>query len=347
MKRTVTPLAVAALAAAVLAGPTSAAPSTSVGLAYLTGNQTLQVGVAGPTGAGAHTVGMGGEPLLSPNGQLLAASTNSPNGPALLIYSTTSGTVLEKFLNINKQAGTPLSWSGDSRFLAVAVTDTTATRGLGTSHLAVLDTMTGTLTSIAPGMTEGASFNPSGARLVYAVVPSFKLGAPVNLFTVNADGTQNKQITHNGRSLNPVWGSQGIVFDRERLRGKSAAPAYQIYEMRGSRQVQITHTKPPPLQSGLVPMAVSADGTKLQAEFEGEDTSEAWTVDLSTKRAIQIKVGRQSVEGWGISRDGKRVLVSIGGFEAPPRAGMVATVPFGGGRPTVLVKHANNPSWNQ
>jgi hypothetical protein len=39
------------------------------------------------------------------------------------------------------------------------------------------------------------------------------------------------------------------------------------------------------------------------------------------------------------------VLVDVGGFEQSPSHGTVETLPFAGGRPTVLVKHAGDPVW--
>ena len=38
---------------------------------------------------------------------------------------------------------------------------------------------------------------------------------------------------------------------------------------------KLTHVRVGPLVQGLVPLAFSADGARLLAEFEGEDTSEA------------------------------------------------------------------------
>jgi hypothetical protein len=53
------------------------------------------------------------------------------------------------------------------------------------------------------------------------------------------------------------------------------------------------------------------------------------------------------VTPWGISRDGKRVLVDVGGFEGPANAGKVESLSFAGGSPTILAQHGNVPSWDQ
>lgn len=50
---------------------------------------------------------------------------------------------------------------------------------------------------------------------------------------------------------------------------------------------------------------------------------------------------------FGVSSGGNQVLVQLGGFEGPPSSGSVAVMPWAGGTPTVLVKHAGDPSWNR
>jgi hypothetical protein len=100
------------------------------------------------------------------------------------------------------------------------------------------------------------------------------------------------------------------------------------------------------LASGLVPLAFSSDGRRLLAEFEGQDTSEAWTVSVPTRRARRVTVRGRSVVGAGISRDGRTLLIEEGAFLEAAAAGRVATVPFAGGRSRVLVSHGAQASWN-
>lgn len=230
----------------------------------------------------------------------------------------------------------PLTWSPDSRYLA-----------FGASGLNVVDVRTGRATRIASGHIAGVSFAPSAPdRLVYGRSKSLALSSPVNLYTAHANGTHRAQLTRDGHSANPVWGRRGIVFDRVTLRGMNA-PVYQLYLLSGRHATQISHVTPPPLQDGLVPLAVSHDGNHLVAAYEGEDTFEAYTVDLNTDTVRQLTDGTRNVSPYGISRNGKRVLVGLGAFENAPSAGEVATMPFHGGSPTVLVKHGADASWNQ
>ena len=110
---------------------------------------------------------------------------------------------------------------------------------------------------------------------------------------------------------------------------------------------RLTNTKVEPLLQGLYPTAWSANGSRLLAEFEGQDTSYAVTVNPKTgaQRAID-KRGRAGFVGTAISKDGGTVLGYTGGFD-PGVAHDVATYPYGGGPRKILVKSAFDPDWNR
>jgi hypothetical protein len=90
---------------------------------------------------------------------------------------------------------------------------------------------------------------------------------------------------------------------------------------------------------------VSANGNRILAAFVGEDTYEAWTIQISPRRVKQITLGQDSVQPAGISSDGKRLLLDIGSFETSPSNGTVETMPFAGGRMSKVVAGAD-ASWN-
>jgi hypothetical protein len=48
----------------------------------------------------------------------------------------------------------------------------------------------------------------------------------------------------------------------------------------------------------------------------------------------------------GLSTDGATVLVNEGGVDGPASEGRVATLPFAGGRTTVLAAQGSQASWN-
>jgi Tol biopolymer transport system component len=327
-----------------LAAATTAAAAP--GLAYMTGGtKPLQVWSADADGSHARRLGPGVSPALSPNGAMVAATLTAQHGHALAIYPSNGGKP-RSYLDIHQVNARPLAWSPDSRYLAVALIDN-QTPNVGQAGLELVDTRTGHAAKVASGVIQGASFAPTGAdRVVYALAASTQFSSTTNLFSRRAAGGSATQLTHDGHSLYPVWGKRGIAFD-EVQSVKTKSPAFSIALLHGGHKTQITHMKISLLQDGLEPIAVSGDGRHLLAEFIGEDTSEAFAVDLVTHKKRELKVAGQPVPGWGISRDGTRVLVDIGGFENPASDGTVETVPFSGGNPTVLVRHAGNPSWNQ
>jgi hypothetical protein len=296
-------------------------------------------------GGSRRRLGPGEHPLISPDGgYYVAASATTFNGPALLLYSTEGGSPRPVFDSGN-QTATPLAWSPNGRYLAVALlgTSVSSARGAG---LAVIDTQTWTVKIVANGVISGASFDPSGApELVYGASASQLLKDPSNLHEVSVEGGKSTTLTHDGHSLNPVWGSKGIVFDRERMRGIAKAPVYQLWLMAGSHLTQLTSLKISALVDGLVPLAVSASGNRMVAEFVGEDTSNAWQIQISPRKVTQVTLGQDSVQAAGISSDGTRLLVDVGDFEQSSGSGSVDTLAFGGGG-VVKVAPGTNASWN-
>ncbi len=339
--------------AAVLAAAANAATAAPVRIAYETSGRQEQTRVVNSNGSGRKLLGTGQEPLVSPNGQMVAASPVGSHGHALVVYSTV-GKPTQVYLNLAQAIATALSWSPDSRYLAVDLEDTTASSTAsnpGAGGVAIVDTTTETVKRIARGFVWGASFDPvpnASDRLAYAVSGAHKLNSPTEIYASNADGSAQAQITHGGRSLNPVWGPKTIAYDRQRFRGDNA-PAYNIWQMNGdgSDRRQITHLRVGPLLDGLIPLAWSASGRRMVAEFVGEDTNEGYTVSVVSRTAKPIKVAHHnSVEANGISRNGKTVLVTLDAGENPTAVGQIATIPFSGGRPRVLARHAGFGSWN-
>ena len=199
--------------------------------------------------------------------------------------------------------------------------------------------------AVALGTGVDAAISPDGRRIAYARSALPRLLAHVDMYVANADGSGTRRITHDGRSLWPIWGPTQIAFTHERLR-RNDAPVYQLRVMRpdGSGVRQLTHLRIPRLLSGLTATAWSADGSRLLAEYGGQDTSEAWAVDVASGRARDLTGRFDGVIGADLSADGTTVLVQRGYFDDPRRQS-VATIPFQGGSATILVRRGSAPSW--
>jgi hypothetical protein len=334
-----------------------AAAAAPARLAYGTGTATSAqaVWVAAVNGTARVRLGLGNDPLLAPNGQFVAASlfgstANSEQGPALALYSAT-GAPARTYLSLATATAAPLAWSPDSRYLAVSFqsTSTNEAETARLSGLAVIDTSTAAVATIASGLIFGASFAADGSdRIAYGRASSMSLSAPTNVFVSAADGSGARALTSDGRSLNPVWGPRSIAYDRERRRPENA-PVYQIWlgSPSGGAPHKITNLRVPSLVSGLVPIAFSGNGSRLLAEFEGQDTSEAWTVAVAARRTRRVRVRGRPVVGSGISRDGRTLLIDENALEEPPSNGRVASIPFAGGHSRVLIAHGSQSSWNR
>jgi len=343
-------LAISALAAPSLA-PSAAQQPT---IAYVTqsGTSPPLVWTMHSDGSQKTSLGEGFSPQISPNGQQVAVSLfgagAGETGPALGIYSTT-GAPRQTYLSLKGETAQPLSWSPDGRYLAVDVQSTALKRGAQLSGLGILDTQSATLSMIAHGQLFGASFAPNGSdEVVYGLARSQSLAARVNVFRAKADGSGTVALTRDGRSLFPLWGPGAIAYDRERLR-RNDAPVYQIWlRSPAGRTRRLTNVRVRSLVSGLIPVAFSADGSRLLTQFVGQDTSEAWAVRVPSGRVHRLtrKGARLPLQAAGLSSDGATVLVDEGGLDGPASEGRVATLPFAGGRSTVLAAHGSQASWN-
>jgi hypothetical protein len=331
---------------------TPAAPLSRLTYLTETATSTSKVWIASLSGGEGKLLGPGQQPLLAPDGRSVAVSLFgvspgvSEHGPSIGIYPTEGGPIAN-YLSLETATATALAWSPDSRYLAVYRQSNETVDIAAGSGLDVIDTQTGTVASIAEGAIYGASFARDGSdRLVFALSHSLSPSARTNLYESEADGAGLHPVTSNGRSLNPVWGPRYIAYDRERTRHLS--PEYQIWlaSPSGASVRRLTHVAVGSLVQGLVPLAFSADGSRLLAEFEGEDTSGAYAVSVASGRARGVTVHGQMVQGAGISSDGSTLLVDEDSFEQPSSHGRIAVIPFAGGPSKVLVAHGSQASWN-
>jgi Tol biopolymer transport system component len=332
------PIAAAALALALVLVPAAdgyaAVPPK---LAYVTGIAALHpvVHVANSDGSGAIALGRGIDASISPDAASVAIVTPYTRRGTSLVVRPAAGGSARTLVQASDSIDV-LAWSPDSAHLAVVV---------NTKRLVSIDVASGARTLLAHGQIQGASFSADGSQIAYARAKSARLSAAVNVLVAAADGSGAHAITHDGRSLFPVWGPTQIAFTHERLR-RNDAPVYQLRVMDpdGSGVRQLTHMRIPRLLSGLTATDWSADGSRLLAEYGGQDTSEAWTVDVRSGRARDLTGRVDGTIGTALSPDGSTVLVQRGYFDDPEHQS-VATIPFRGGRAAVLVRHGSEPSW--
>lgn len=301
---------------------------------------------ANDSGGGAFKVGPGTNPRVSPDGDVIAYAREGSGGKRRLMLAAAAGGGSKAVLS-NLQESFYVTFSPDSGLVA-------AIRGpeLGKRKLVLIDVTSGTLLrTVASGYFSGVSFSPDGTELAYSVAPSESFPARSDVFTASIGGGKPVRITKDHRSLDPLWGPDGKIVFAKQLGAKNRkyGPKNELFLMNpnGSGQKRLTHTTVGALLQGLYPTAWSASGKQLLAEFEGQDTSYAVTVNARTGAQKPLdKVGEQGFVGTAISQDGTTVLGFTGGFEPSPNH-RVATVPYSGGKVRTLVMGAYEPDWSR
>jgi len=230
---------------------------------------------------------------------------------------------------------------------------------VGPKRLVLIDVVTGAQQMIGRGFFSGVSFAPEvgqGGQLVYGRSASEDFPSSTDVYRYDIPGGQPIRVpvpvrlTRDHRSTSPLWGPTGkIVFVKQLGAKRKYGPKNELYLMdpAGKQVRRLTHTKVGPLLLGLFPTQWSGNGKRLLTQFEGQDTTYAVTVNPKTgaQRPL-VEATEQGVIGTGLSTDGKFVLGATGGFEPGPGHNVV-TIPYGGGRPKVLVKNAFEPSWSR
>jgi Tol biopolymer transport system component len=311
--------------------------------------------VANDNGSGARRVGAGSNPRVSPDGtKIVFLRFGKGNQPSELMLASASGGTPTRLAS-GWQAPFVFAWSPDSSRVAVLLGPE-----VGKQRLTVIDVATGTQQTVAHGYFGGVSFSPqSSLQLVYSTAASEAFPPRSDIYRVDllppgatsVAAVKPQRLTSDQISTTPLWGPKGQIVFVKQLGAKKRkyGPKDELFLMslNGGKARQLTHTKVPPLLSGLGPTAWSASGKQLLAEFGGQDTTYAVTVNPKTgaERAL-TKERETGFVGTALSRDGKLVLGSLGGFEPGP-GHKVVSIPYKGGKPKVLAKNASEADWSR
>lgn len=310
--------------------------------------------VAADDGSGQHRIALGTDPRVSPDGDEIAYLR--PGGGRLelpeLMLATVSGAIPPRLLASEMHSSDAFAWSPDStKIAAVRVEED------GTEFLVLIDIVANTQRIVARGYFNGVGFDPESKQLVYGQARTEKfpprsdvyrfeipIGEPIRFIPP-------VRLTHDHRSLSPLWGPGNTIVFVKQLGAKQRryGPKNELFLMNsaGKGVRRLTHTKVDPLLSGLYPTQWSANGKRLLAEFEGQDTSYAVTVNPRTGAQRPVtKAREQGFAATALSADGKSILGMTGGFEPGP-GHKVLSIPYGGGQPTVLAMNAFEPDWSR
>ena len=337
-------------------GASLVAPASSQATLVFTRNPfSPTVFVANDNGSSARKLGAGSNPRVSPDGQTVAFyRVGKGNQPAELMVAPTSGGTARKLAS-GWQDPFVFAWSPDSTTIAVLLGPE-----VGKQRLTTIDVATGAQHTIAGGFFSGVSFSPQGSeQLVYARAASESFPPRSDIYRIDllppgamsVAAVTPQQLTSDHRSSSPLWGpNERIVFVKHLgEKHRQYGPKNDLFLMNpdGRGVKRLTHTKVAPLLSGLSPTEWSANGNRLLAEFGGQDTTYAVTVNPKTgaERAL-TKEGEVGFVGTALSKNGKFVLGSLGGFEPGP-GHKVVRIPYAGGKPKVLANNASEGDWSR
>jgi Tol biopolymer transport system component len=335
-----TKLIIALLALVALALPATAGAT----LTYTKGFSKPRVYIAEDNGKGAKQIGLGNNSRISPDGEWVTYERQSGNHDELRLYKVSNGKS-ERLLG-NWSEPYVFAWAPNSEILA-AVSGAPNSKGT----LVLVNLEDGRRTKVATGFFNGVSFSPESEEVVYGVSQAQTIPLKSDVYRASVEGGAPVNLSEDHNAVSPLWGPDGqIVFGRQLgIKTRQYAPANQLFVMNeeGQRISQLTHIKVDPLAEGLAPTQWSADGTRLLAEFGGQDQSYAVAVNAVTgaEKAL-TKDPESGFQGAALSADGKTVLGTTGyGFGDPhPK---VVTVPFSGGPQKVLVPGGYSPSWSE
>lgn len=330
-----------ALPLAILAVLLPAAPAHA-SIVYARGGLHRSVWIANDDGSAARKLVAGGEePRISPDGRAVVYTVEGDgNRPQLREIPAAGGA--SKLLLAPVRFGT-LAWSPDSRYVAAQTGPLN-----GAQKLVLIDRATGTSRTLARGAFYSASFSPDSTQLVYSRAPRDALFPVANLEVAPTAGGPARAITSDGHDQYPLWGPSRIAFTRyHRPARHGDGPKFNLWLSApdGSGRRRLTHDKVPFLLTGLTAVAWSADGTRLLAQFGGQDTAYAVTVDPATGAEDVLGSKSQGFVVDALSHDGSTVLGTLGGAIFGSRA-RVVTVPYAGGRATTLA-HGDSADWNR
>jgi hypothetical protein len=305
-------------------GLLAAAPAQAR-IAYDRGPTTLHphVFVVNDDGTHRRRLAEGLFPRISPNGRWVAYTrpntTTAHDELRIIRASGGRSRLVTHAFEIGE-----LHWSPSSRFLGAQLA-----RGI-----LVYDLRTGKSRLLKSTRFENFSFSPNSRSIVYA--------KRFDLYVASRGGKVRRRLTHNRRSLNPLWTKRGIVFDEQTPR-KNDEPAYDLFFIRpgGNGLRRVTTTQVPRLAVGLVPRAASADGSRLVANFAEQDEEETYAVDVATGAAR--KLGSLLVAA-GISRDGRTIVAATNGPDPGAHHDIVA-VSVAGGPIRLILRGGGDPDW--
>ena len=228
-------------------------------------------------------------PRISPDGSRLAFSSLTKSGWDILMYSTE----LNRLVSFPRFGGTNLSpsWSPDGARLAFS-----SSRG-GHSEIFECDSSGGNLHPMTTG--KGPDVSPTWNRKTGAQIAfvSGSTGLP-QLYTMEADGTNQQRMTDQGYAVSPNWSPNGqfltLAWIRKYGPGEPGSSDIYLMDIASKQCVQLTH------DGGRNDFpSWSPDGRHIVFQSSRSGKEEIWEMLADGTKLHQLTfTGRNSQPNW-------------------------------------------------
>lgn len=228
-------------------------------------------------------------PRISPDGSRLAFSSLTKSGWDILMYSMD----LNRLVSFPHFGGTNLApaWSPDGTRMALS-----SSRG-GHSEIYVCDAAGGNLHAMTTG--KGPDVSPvwnrkTGAQIAFV---SGSTGLP-QLYTMEADGTNQQRITDQGYAVSPSWSPNGqfltLAWIRKYGPGEPGASDIYLMDVASKQWVQLTHDGGRNDFPSWAP-----DGRHIVFQSSRSGKEEIWMMLADGTKSHQLTfTGRNSQPNW-------------------------------------------------
>jgi dipeptidyl aminopeptidase/acylaminoacyl peptidase len=278
----------------------------------------------------------GRTPLISPDGRTIAFTRirqiNRGGGTSMLVSLWLMGSTGRHARSVIRDADWfgPFAWAPDSRHVVVG--DSSGLRLVDRSNDSVR-----LLRGTAPTSTSGiqvASFSPDSRSIVYD--RSDTTGSEI--FALSISGGLPKQLTHDHKSFEPLWGPSEIAYVHGR--GNLDSDIW-LMDGDGTHVRRLTSTA-----AGFFPAAWSRGGDKLLGANPAIHNGRLWAVELPSGDARPLTKWVGDLFAQGLSRDGRTVYAAIGCGGTVSSRGLLEAIPFSGGPPKMIVRGPCRGSWS-
>jgi hypothetical protein len=294
--------------------------------------------VANDDGSARRRVGLGRAPAVSPDGNWVAWIGRDDGLDQLMLQRAAGGSTR---VVLHSRRLDDLRFSPDSTMVGAVLSE---------RRLRIYVIGADTVAAVGSGFIHGWTFSPDSKSIAWGRAAKDDPASESDVYSAPlATPTQQRRLTRTKDAINPLWGAQGLVFDRQRPRA-GFPPVYNLWSIQpdGTGVRRITRLKIPQLASGLVPIDLSADGGRLLAAFTGQDVLVGFTVDPQdgATRALSTDF-QKGLVGYDLSADGSTILGHTGGPD-PSAPHDVVTVPYRkGGAMKVIAHNSAYPHWSR